>query len=85
MKDTYPQIASASYFTNNNFVMSTQNRIGVNFQSAPAAFRKELQLGARTSGLNTDIILRVQFASAMTARVDSFLCASITISLLNGL
>ena len=85
-KDTYPQVERASYFTNNDFFSGTQNRLGVNFQAAPAAFRKELQSGERTSGLNTDIILQAQFTAPMTARVDSFLCPSVTISLphING-
>ena len=81
MKDTYPQIERAAFYTNNDFFSGTQNRIGVNFQSAPAAFRKELQSGERTSGLNTDVILQAQFTTPTTCRVDSFLCASVTVSL----
>ena len=80
-KDTFPQVEHADYFSDYDFYSGTKNRLAVNFQGAPAAFRKELQSGVRTSGLNTDIILQAQFTAAMTARVDSFLCASVTVSL----
>jgi len=80
-KDSFNQVQTASFFTTNSFYSGNQNRLAVNFQSCPVAFRKELQSGEKTSGLNTDIICQIQFAAAMTARVDSFLCASVTISL----
>ena len=53
----------------------------LNFQNAPVAFRQAMQSGVNTAKLNTDIIIQVLFGSAMTARVDSFLCSSVTISL----
>ena len=80
-KDCFPQVERALFYANNDFFSGTQNRIGINMQAAPAAFRKELQSGERTSNLNTDIILQVLFTTPMTARVDSFLCASVTVSL----
>jgi hypothetical protein len=39
-----------------------------------------MQSGVKTVGI-PEIIWQVVFASAMTARVDSFLCSSVNISL----
>jgi hypothetical protein len=79
--DAYPQAYTSSFFTTNSFFSGTQNRLAVNFESAPAPFRKELLSGQRTRDLNSDIILQIVFTAAQTCRVDSFLCSSATVSL----
>lgn len=81
MRDAFGQIHTSAFFTTNNFYSGSQNRIGVNFESAPASFRKELESGIRTRDLGQEVLLQITFGSAMTARVDSFLCSSVTISL----
>lgn len=79
-KDAFPGAYTSAFF-DSTFISGTQSRIGVNFESAPMEFRKQLLSGEKTRDFTTDVILQIDFASATTARVDSFLCSSVTVSL----
>ena len=79
--EAWPPLKTVAFFTTTGFVTGTQNRLMLNFQNAPVAFCQAMQSGVNTAKLSTDIIIQVLIGSAMTARVDSFLCSSVTISL----
>ncbi len=79
VRDGFPAIATAEFYGSNFW--TTANRIGVNFESAPAAFHDFLLSGENTGKQNSDIMLQVLFSAPQTLRCDAFLLSSVTISL----
>ena len=69
----YPQVLESPYFT--ELYETTRFIIGHRFASAPDMYASSITSGIRTSQLNSNIILMLNFAAAIGTqqRIDSFL------------
>lgn len=78
---SWPSVKRAEYF--NELFNTTRNVIAVNIQAAPPAFHKQITSGVKTSDLNSDIVLRVNFSGppGSPLRSDSYLCSDALIYL----
>jgi len=79
--NSFPQLVTSEYFdTGYN---TTKHLICVDMSAAPAAFQSEISSGKRTSSLNSDIVLKIDFAGEppSTLRADSYLLSDALIYL----
>jgi len=79
-RSAFPQVYTSKFF-NSTFLAGNQWRLAVDFDGAPEDFRTGLLSGVNTGVLTNDFLWQPTFGSAVTARVDSFMCASVNVSL----
>jgi len=78
---SFPQLATSEFYgTGYN---TTRHAICVDMSAAPAAFQSEISSGKKTSNLNSDIVLKIDFTGdpASTLRADSYLMSDALIYL----
>ena len=80
-KKSFPKLCTSEWFDRE--YNTTKHLLCVDLAAAPPSFRKELSSGKKTSALNSDIVMKVDFTGVPDSaiRADSFLMSDVLIYL----